>query len=53
VRRLAESFLREPVRVTVGSEDLTANARITQVLEVFDDPYEKECARRDPARAAR
>ena len=30
VRRLATSFLREPVRITVGSEDLTANSRVAQ-----------------------
>jgi len=30
VRRLADSFLRDPVRITVGSEDLTANSRIVQ-----------------------
>ncbi|KAI5991311.1 DEAD-domain-containing protein [Pisolithus orientalis] len=27
VRRLASAFLRDPVRVTVGSDDLTANSR--------------------------
>ena len=30
VRQLADSFLRDPVRITVGSEDLTANSRIAQ-----------------------
>ena len=30
VRRLANSFLRDPVRVTVGSEDLSANSRVAQ-----------------------
>lgn len=30
VRRLADSFLRDPVRITVGSDDLTANSRIAQ-----------------------
>ena len=30
VRRLASSFLRDPVRVTVGSEDLTANSHVAQ-----------------------
>jgi len=42
VRRLAESFLRDPVRITVGSEDLTANSRIVQEIEVFDDEREKD-----------
>jgi ATP-dependent RNA helicase DBP3 len=42
VRRLASSFQHNPVRVTVGSDDLTANSRVQQVVEVFDDPREKE-----------
>ncbi|KAI0258794.1 P-loop containing nucleoside triphosphate hydrolase protein [Gloeopeniophorella convolvens] len=42
VRRLAGSFLRDPVRITVGSEDLTANSRVVQEIEVFDDEREKD-----------
>jgi len=42
VRRLANSFLRDPVRVTVGSEDLSANSRVAQEIEVFDDEREKD-----------
>ncbi|KAH9067006.1 DEAD-domain-containing protein [Lactarius deliciosus] len=42
VRRLASSFLRDPVRVTVGSEDLSANSRVAQEIEVFDDEREKD-----------
>ena len=42
VRKLAASFQRNPVRVTVGSDDLTANRRVEQVVEVFDDQREKE-----------
>ncbi|KAG2345414.1 DEAD-domain-containing protein [Suillus weaverae] len=42
VRRLASSFQYSPVRVTVGSDDLTANSRVEQVVEVFDDPREKD-----------
>ena len=42
VRRLAASFQRDPVRVTVGSDDLTANSRVEQVVEVFDNNREKE-----------
>ena len=42
VRRLAASFQRDPVRVTVGSDDLTANSRVEQAVEVFDDTREKE-----------
>jgi ATP-dependent RNA helicase DBP3 len=42
VRRLASTFQRNPVRVTVGSDDLTANSRVEQSVEVFDDPREKD-----------
>jgi ATP-dependent RNA helicase DBP3 len=37
VRRLATSFLRDPVRITVGSDDLTANSSVAQgVLSVWN-----------------
>ncbi|KAI0696498.1 P-loop containing nucleoside triphosphate hydrolase protein [Cerioporus squamosus] len=42
VRRLAATFQRNPVRVTVGSDDLTANSRVEQVVEVFDDARSKD-----------
>ncbi|KAH7926204.1 DEAD-domain-containing protein [Leucogyrophana mollusca] len=42
VRRLASTFQRDPVRVTVGSDDLTANSRVEQSLDVFDDVREKD-----------
>ncbi|KAF8554540.1 DEAD-domain-containing protein [Imleria badia] len=42
VRRLAGTFQRNPVRVTVGSDDLTANSHVEQIVEVFDDPREKD-----------
>ncbi|KAL4065798.1 P-loop containing nucleoside triphosphate hydrolase protein [Scleroderma yunnanense] len=42
VRRLASSFLRDPVRVTVGSDDLTANSRVEQAVEVLDDSRGKD-----------
>ncbi|KIJ04739.1 hypothetical protein PAXINDRAFT_94366, partial [Paxillus involutus ATCC 200175] len=42
VRRLASTFQLNPVRVTVGSDDLTANSRVEQIVEVFDDPREKD-----------
>lgn len=44
VRRLAATFQRNPVRVTVGSDDLTANSRVEQSVEVFDDARSKEYA---------
>jgi len=42
VRRLASTLQRDAVRVTVGSEDLTANRRVEQVVEVLDDARQKE-----------
>ncbi|KAF7785093.1 hypothetical protein Agabi119p4_1258 [Agaricus bisporus var. burnettii] len=42
VRRLASTFQRKPVRVTVGSDDLTANSRVKQIVEVFDDSRSKD-----------
>jgi ATP-dependent RNA helicase DBP3 len=42
VRRLAGTFLQNPIRITVGSDDLTANGRIEQVVEVLDDSRIKE-----------
>lgn len=42
VRRLASTFQHDPVRVTVGSDDLTANSRVEQTVEVFDDARSKE-----------
>ncbi|KAF5382863.1 hypothetical protein D9757_007259 [Collybiopsis confluens] len=42
VRRLASSFQKDPVRVTVGSDDLTANSHVEQVVEVFDDSRGKD-----------
>ena len=41
IRALAEEFLRDPVRVSIGSQDLTANHQITQHVEVIE-PSEKE-----------
>ncbi|KAF9017587.1 P-loop containing nucleoside triphosphate hydrolase protein [Hymenopellis radicata] len=42
IRRLASTFQRDPARVTVGSDDLTANSRVEQYLEVFDDERSKD-----------
>jgi ATP-dependent RNA helicase DBP3 len=36
IRELAHEFLSDPVRVTIGSEDLTASDSITQIVEVID-----------------
>merc|ERR1712130_475214 len=37
VRELAHSFLKRPIKVTIGSDDLAAGTRITQIVEVVDD----------------
>jgi ATP-dependent RNA helicase DBP3 len=42
VRGLAESFMNQPVRVTVGSDELSANRRVEQTVEVLADGYAKE-----------
>ncbi|WVN87044.1 ATP-dependent RNA helicase DBP3 [Cryptococcus depauperatus CBS 7841] len=42
VRRLASSFLNDPVRITVGSDELSANKRIEQFVEVLDSPRDKD-----------
>lgn len=42
VRGLAESFMKRPVRVTVGSDELSANRRVAQTVEVLDDGRAKE-----------
>merc|ERR1712106_683012 len=36
VRELAHSFLTRPIKVTIGSEDLSANTRIKQIVEVVE-----------------
>ena len=42
IRKLASEFLTNPVRVTLGSDVLTANHRVSQHVEVFDDEYRRE-----------
>lgn len=42
VRGLAETFMRLPVRVTVGSDVLSANRRVSQTVEVLEDGRAKE-----------
>jgi len=42
VQRIANEYLNDPVRVTIGSEELSANTRIVQIVEVIDmDAREK------------
>lgn len=42
MRRLASTFLNDALRITVGSDELSANKRIEQVVEVLDNPRDKE-----------
>lgn len=42
VRKLAMDFQREPVKVTIGSPDLSASQNVTQVVEVLVNPNDKE-----------
>ncbi|KAI5964035.1 DBP3 [Candida theae] len=43
VRELANNFMRSPIKLTIGDRDeLSANKRITQVVEVLDDKFQKE-----------
>ncbi|EPQ27417.1 uncharacterized protein PFL1_04955 [Pseudozyma flocculosa PF-1] len=42
VRGLAETFMNAPIRVTVGSDELSANKRVEQTVEVLDDGRAKE-----------
>merc|ERR1719319_1195963 len=37
IRQLAQEFLDDPVKVTIGSDDLSANMRIKQIVEVIDE----------------
>lgn len=37
VRELAHSFLTKPIKVNIGSDDLAANIRIKQIVEVVED----------------
>ena len=39
VRELAHEFLKNPLKITIGSDDLTAAATIEQIVEVFDDEW--------------
>ncbi|BGP10215.1 ATP-dependent RNA helicase DBP3 [Rhodotorula toruloides] len=42
VRKLAADFMTSPLRITVGSDSLTANSRVEQVAIVVPDPRQKE-----------
>jgi ATP-dependent RNA helicase DBP3 len=37
IQALAQEFLHDPVKVTVGGEDLSSNKRVRQVVEVLEE----------------
>ena len=37
IRNLAKEFLTDPIKVTVGSDSLSANKKIKQIIEVIDE----------------
>jgi ATP-dependent RNA helicase DBP3 len=42
VRKLARDFMYDAIKVNIGSEELSANNNIKQIVEVLDDGYQKE-----------
>lgn len=42
VRKLASTFMKDPVKVTIGSLELSANIRVTQKVEVLQEQRDKE-----------
>ncbi|GBC41828.2 DEAD-box ATP-dependent RNA helicase 5 [Rhizophagus irregularis DAOM 181602=DAOM 197198] len=42
VRKLANDFLNNPMKVVIGSPDLSANNNVTQIVEVIDNPMDKD-----------
>ncbi|EPY50661.1 ATP-dependent RNA helicase Dbp3 [Schizosaccharomyces cryophilus OY26] len=42
VRALAATFLKDPVKITIGSDELSASQNITQIIELLDDSRSKE-----------
>jgi len=41
VKKLAAEFLKDPVKLTIGSDELTANKRVAQTVEIIE-PHRKE-----------
>ena len=41
VQQIAAQFLKDPVKVTIGSDQLSANKRVKQVIHVLGGDYEK------------
>lgn len=42
VQRLTKEFLSDPIRVTIGSEKLTANKDVKQIIKIVKDKYDKD-----------
>ena len=42
VRKLATTFMKEHVKITIGSLELSANVRVTQKVEVLSEQRDKE-----------
>ncbi|KAI8887885.1 DEAD-domain-containing protein [Backusella circina FSU 941] len=42
VRKLASDFLNNPMRVTIGSTDLAASQNVQQIVQVIENPRDKE-----------
>jgi len=42
VQRLTHEFLSDPIRVTVGSEELSANKDVKQIIQMVKNRYDKE-----------
>lgn len=42
VRSMAATFMKTPVRITVGSDELSANKRVEQNVEVFNTSRDKD-----------
>jgi len=42
VQRLTKEFLSDPIRVTVGSEKLSANKDVKQIITIVNDKYDKD-----------
>ncbi|CAO3608281.1 unnamed protein product [Cunninghamella echinulata] len=42
IRKLAHEYLNNPMRVSIGSTDLAASNNVKQIVEVVDNPRDKE-----------
>ncbi|KAI7857003.1 P-loop containing nucleoside triphosphate hydrolase protein [Circinella umbellata] len=42
IRKLAEDYLKNPTRVTIGSDELAASQRVKQIVQVVPNPRDKQ-----------